>query len=161
MISTAPGGARKRNTSPFSPLASCLANVTEPIGDFAEVPGGEVSTGYAKMGLTYIPTSSARAFLCSILGVDVRCNSFLSASSWYGSGRERRGRDCASSALIPSLFRGISSRSLEYGVTLLRMRGEVTRGFEDGGKDIRLRGTLTSSSSGGDNLRKGREGRGR
>jgi hypothetical protein len=156
LISTAPGGARKRNTSAFSPLAGCLANVTEPIRDFAEVPGGEVSTGYAKMGLTYIPTSSARAFLCSILGVDVRCNSFLSASNWYGSGRERRGRDCASSALI-----GISSRSLEYGVTLLRMRGEVRRGFEDGGKDIRLRGTLTSSSSGGDNLRKGREGRGR
>jgi len=66
-----------------------------------------------------------------------------------------------SSALEPSLLRCTSSWSLEYGVTLLRMRGEVKRGLEDGGKDILLRGTFSSSTSGGDNLRNGREGRGR
>ena len=42
---------------------------------------------------TYIPISRAKAERSSIVGVGVLLKSRFSASNWYGSGRERRGRE--------------------------------------------------------------------
>ncbi len=60
-----------------------------------------------------MPISSARAERSSMVGDDVFRKSSLRASSWYGSGRERRGRENEIGMLL-------------YGVVL--RRGYVLRG---------------------------------
>ena len=81
------------------PLANCLPEISEPIGDFPNIPvktsgiSADLSGVQEKKISTYIPISRASAERSSIVGVEVCLYSCFRASSWYGSGRERRGRE--------------------------------------------------------------------
>ena len=83
------------------PLANRLSKISEPIGDLSNIPVATLgisadlsgAQGKIKTKITYIPISRARAERTSMVGVEVCLYNCFKASSWYGSGRERRGRE--------------------------------------------------------------------
>lgn len=106
----------------FGSFPRGLTQIPEPIRYFANVPDSLIMSAtndcdYLNQGnKTDMPISSARAERSSIVGVEVLRKSSLRASSWYGSGRERRGRE-KDIGILP------------YGVVLRRgciLRGEAS-----------------------------------
>lgn len=80
------------------PLANRLPEISEPIGYLSNIPVETLGisadlSGVREKIFTYIPISRASAERSSIVGVEDCLYSCFKASSWYGSGRERRGRE--------------------------------------------------------------------